>query len=72
MKRIHFYHISLLTFVMTGPIAGNAQSILMYTRNRFDGGRQFYTALGHDTRHYQDVFFLEIPPGWNSMDTIKE
>ena len=27
--------------------------------HEFDGGRQFYTALGHDSKHYQDTTFLK-------------
>lgn len=27
--------------------------------HEFDGGRQFYTALGHESRHYEDKLFLQ-------------
>jgi type 1 glutamine amidotransferase len=27
--------------------------------HEYDGGRQFYTALGHDSKHYQDSNFLK-------------
>jgi type 1 glutamine amidotransferase len=27
--------------------------------HEYDGGRQFYTALGHDSKHYQDPNFLK-------------
>jgi len=52
-----------------GRVFGDYFPLAWY--QEFDGGRQWYTALGHDPKHYQDENFVKHLTGGIQWAMIK-